>query len=256
MSRKAVPGLQSTAIQGDFGSFEDLRKLDTLPIDMVVHLGAVTGGCSERDGVLVNCEGTRCLMRYLMDRGCDRFVMASSIAVIGMQNVLFRPLSVPISDTHPCFDRDGYGFSKHLMEELTRYYALQKPSLDILNLRLSSVAKNDAVPSGMRSIRPWALGSITVTLVSDIVDLIVKAVERPYSPGVRTYNASCSKVWATVPTAELLSHWWGNDIDLSYYHRSGHEYDSAYDTHLIEKELGFVAKATLETLERSGAGVV
>ena len=37
--------------------------------DIVIHLAAVIGGCQERDGILVNVEGTRCLMRYSMDRG-------------------------------------------------------------------------------------------------------------------------------------------------------------------------------------------
>ena len=66
MSRKN-PGLDLSWIRGNFGSFEDLRQLDDHSIDVVIHLGAVLGGCLERDGILVNVEGTRCLMRYLMD---------------------------------------------------------------------------------------------------------------------------------------------------------------------------------------------
>src|SRR5579862_2482219 len=77
MSRKR-PAVDLPWIRGEFGSFEDLRRLDRYTIDVVIHLGAVTGGCSERDGLLVNVEGSRCLMRYLIDRGCRKFVMASS----------------------------------------------------------------------------------------------------------------------------------------------------------------------------------
>ena len=76
MSRKR-PGANLTWIRGNFGSFEDLRRLDQKPVDVVIHLAAVTGGCAERDGMLVNVEGTRCLMRYLIDHGCTKFVMAS-----------------------------------------------------------------------------------------------------------------------------------------------------------------------------------
>ena len=84
LSRKN-PGLDLPWIQGDFGSYEDLRQLDDNAIDAVIHLAAVTGGCRERDGLLVNVEGSRCLMRYLIDSGCRKFIMASSIAAVGFQ---------------------------------------------------------------------------------------------------------------------------------------------------------------------------
>ena len=111
MSRKN-PELDLPYVNGEFGSFEDLQQLNDEAIDVVIHLAAVTGGCSERDAVIVNVEGTRCLMRYAMDRGCRKFVMASSIAAVGMQNEAFRPQTLPISDEHPCLDRNGYGLSK------------------------------------------------------------------------------------------------------------------------------------------------
>ena len=95
--------------------------LDGLKIDVVVHLAAVTGGCREEDGLLVNVEGTRKLLRYFSDRGCTRFVNASSIAAVGFQSPKFRPLELPIPDEHPCLDRNGYGLSKYLMEEVTKY---------------------------------------------------------------------------------------------------------------------------------------
>ena len=121
------PRLDMPWVRGDFSSLEDLRRLDGKAIDVVVHLAAVTGGCTERDGILVNVEGTRCLMRYLMDRGCRKFVMASSIAAIGIQSAEFRPLQLPIPDEHPCLDRDGYGLSKYLMEEITRVLPPSEP---------------------------------------------------------------------------------------------------------------------------------
>ena len=90
MSRRD-PELGLPWVQGEFGSFEDLARLDDRSIDTVVHLASVTGGCSERDGILVNVEGTRCLMRYLIDRGCRKFVMASSIAAVGFQSPAIPP---------------------------------------------------------------------------------------------------------------------------------------------------------------------
>ena len=235
-------------VRGDFAEFEDLRQLDDRNIDVVIHLAAVTGGCLERDGVLVNCEGTRCLMRYLMDRGCVKYVMASSIAVVGIESAEFRPLQVPIPDDHPCLDRDGYGLSKHLMEQITHYHCRQNGQIDVINLRLSGVIPDDSVPSGMHDLGPWCLASITEMLLSDAVAVFALAAEAPYRPGVRTMNATCSRAWTTVPTAQLLEHWWGEDVDLAHFRQSGHECDAVYDLRRITQELDFTATHTLRIL--------
>ncbi len=243
MSRRN-PDLNLPWIKGDFGSFEDLRQLDDKRIDAVIHLGAVTGGCLERDAMLVNVEGARCLMRYLMDCGCRKFVMASSIAAVGFQSEQFRPLQIPLPDEHPCFDRDGYGFSKYLMEEVTRYYHRQNDEIDVINLRLSSVARDEEMPPlrGVEPPRKWSLGFITIMARSDAVRAFTLAVEAPYRPGVRTMNAAGPNAWTAVPVTEILRNWWGNDVDLSFFEQPGHEYDSVYDVNLIQRKLGFVAE--------------
>lgn len=253
LSRRS-PGLPDLPyIRGDFGAFEDLRQLDAYPIDIVIHLAAVTGGCFERDGILVNVEGTRCLMRYLMDRGCKKFVMASSIAAVGFQNIKFRPVQLPIPDEHPCLDRDGYGLSKYLMEEVTRYYQRQDETLDVINLRLSSVRpdENPGPPSGVRPLGQWALGSITVMVLADAVRAFTLAAEAPYKPGVRILNATAARAWASAPTAAVLRNWWGEAVDLAYFEQPGNEYAAAYDVSAIERELGFTATATLHFLAQS-----
>ncbi len=129
MSRKNPQLKNSRWVKGDFSSFEDLRQIDNDDIDAVVHLAAVTGSGSERECLQVNVLGTRNLMRYLIDKGCKKFVMASSIAAVGLQDINFRPVQVPIPDEHPCLDSYGYGFSKYLMEEITKFYSRQNADI-------------------------------------------------------------------------------------------------------------------------------
>ena len=237
------PRLDLPWIRGEFGSFEDLRQLDGESIDAVVHLGAVTGGCTERDGMLVNVEGTRCLMRYLMDRGCRKFVLASSIAAVGLQSKLFRPLRLPMPDDHPCLDRDGYGFSKYLMEEVARYHQRQSPGLDVLAVRLAAIGADDDMPAPARvgPLVDWLPAAITVMALSDAVRMFTAAVESPVRPGLRIVNAAAPKAWVADPVADILRGWWGSDVDVSHYEQKGHEYDSLFDVSRIERELGFVA---------------
>jgi nucleoside-diphosphate-sugar epimerase len=243
MSRKD-PKLGLPCAQGEFGTFEDLRQLDQYPIDSVVHLAAVTGGCLERDGILVNVEGTRCLMRYLMDRRCRKFVMASSIAAMGIQNVKCRPERLPIPDEHPCTDRDGYGVSKYLMEEITRYYQRQNEDIDVINLRLAAIGPDDAMPPLVEAgpIYEWALGSITIMGLGDAVRAFTLAAEAPHIPGVRVMNACGPRAWVKDPVATVLRGWYGSDFDVSHFEQPGHEWDSVYDVRRINDELGFVAE--------------
>jgi len=238
------PSGDPTWVRGDFGSFEDLRQLDNTKIDVVIHLAAVTGGCLERDGILVNVAGTRCLMRYLMDRGCRKFVMASSIAVIGIQSTRCRPQQVPIPDEHPCLDSDAYGFSKHLMEEVTRYYHRQNPAIDVINLRLAAIGSDDEMPEPVKPgpLGEWALAQVTMMALSDAVRAFSMAAEAPYKAGVRTMNAAPPKAWVGAPVADILKGWWGGDVDVSYYESDGRRHDSVYDVSRIKREIGFVAK--------------
>ena len=247
MSRKD-PGLNLPWIKGTFASFEDLVQVDDYQIDILVHLGAVTGGVTERECILVNVEGTRCLLRYLMNRGCKKYVLASSIAAVGFQDRKFRPAHLPITDDHPCLDRSGYGISKYFMEEISKYCYRQSEDIDIINLRLSSVCVDNNIPP-LKDISPlteWSLGGITIMNLTDAIRAFTMSVENPYKPGVRIMNATGPKAWTSVPVAEILRNWWGDDVDLSYFEQPGNEYDSVYDVSRIQQEIGFIALHTPE----------
>ncbi len=239
-------GENQTHYRGDFANFEDLRQLDTHQIDGVVHLAAVTGGCLEREGILVNVEGTRCLMRYLIDRGCKKFVNASSIAAVGFQHVKFRPEQLPIPDGHPCLDRDGYGVSKYLMEEITRYLCLQNPEIDVINLRLASIYPDEAPGEKVKPgpLLEWSLGHLTQMCRSKAVEAFARAVESPHKPGLRILNAVSRNSWTAGPVADVLRAWWGKDYDLGRFTEAAENGNpSVYDSTAIERELGFVAEA-------------
>ncbi len=246
LSRAETPVEGVTTFRGDFTRPDVLSRLDGVPIDTVVHLAAVTGGCLEEDGIRVNVSGTHALLRYLIDRGGCKFVLASSIALIGIQNRLFRPLQVPIPDEHPCLDRDGYGLSKYLMEEVTRYLARQNPELDIVNIRLAAIVRDevrlDPVSAG-DPLRDWALASLSRMYLGDAVECFVRAVESPFKAGLRIMNAVAPTACTHDPVPEVLKAWYGVDadrLDFSHYERPGHERDPVYDIRRIEAEIGFV----------------
>ena len=251
MSRSTVdiPGV--TWVKGEFDSFESLRQLDRWDFDAVVHLAAELRG-PERDFVMVNGEGSRCLMRYLIDRGCKKFVLASSIAAIGCQSVRFRPDVLPIPDEHPCYDLDGYGFSKFIMEEISKYYWRQNREIDVINIRLCSVIRGDVPrpePGGIRPILEWTVGNVTLMFLSDAIRAFSLAALGPLKPGVRILNTAAERIWATVPTADFLENWWGSALDLSYFQRPGNKFRGIYAVDRLREELDFTAVDTLDYLE-------
>ena len=242
LSRRAVDSALPTVV-GDFTCATDLRRLDAYDIQAVVHLAAVTGGCYESDGLRVNVAGTRGLIRHLLDRGCRKFVLASSIAAVGLADPAFRPLEVPIPDEHPCLARDAYGLSKYLMEELARYFSRQCPDLDGLSLRLASVDDDRRLPQpqGIRPLGPWAPAGITVMALSDAVRAFTLALDAPRRPGARVLNAAPPLAWVAVPTARILREWYGASVDAAYFHQPGQEFASLFDVRRVRDELGFVA---------------
>lgn len=240
---RAKVDLPVRCVRGDFTQNEHLRRLDSFDIDKVVHLAAATGNASEEEAFAVNVDGTRRLMRYLIDRGCRRVVLASSIAVVGLQSPGFRPQSFPIADEHPCLDSHGYGFSKYLMEEVARYYHRQHPELDILNLRLAAIYPDEAPPPLVQEDVPgeWALASLTRMSRSGAVTAFKAALFAPATPGFQILNVAAPWAWSHRPTADVLSQWYGRDIDLSYFHRRGHEYHGVFQFDRARERIGFTA---------------
>lgn len=247
--RKEVPG-SARVVQGDFASFEDLRQLDKYAISGLVHLAAATGGCSEEEGLAVNVQGTRRLLRYLLDKGCRKFVLASSIAAVGCLHGEFVPQEVPIPDTHPCLARDAYGFSKAMMEEVTRYLHRTQPDTAFTNLRLGVVV-DDAdwkplhITANTHLDAPFA--ELARVRLSDVLTAITTVIRLPHRPGARTYNlvgpdATCDD---TVP--DVLRTFYrerAGEMDLSFYQQTGREYAAVYAMDNIKTELNFVPQQT------------
>lgn len=240
------PGVQLPFVKGEFHSFEDLRQLDRFEIKCVVHLAAATGGCSEEDGLAINVQGTRRLLRFALDRGCRKFVLASSIAAVGCLTKEFLPKELPMPDEHSCLAVDAYGLSKALVEEVTRYFSRVVPDADFINLRLGSVDKPDRPPTMFSAAHPPELPFVELAHVSlaDVLQALQLAVAAPHLPGVRVFNVVGAKMNTTDPVNRVLEAALGPRfalIDAGWYSQPGRAFDPIYSTRAIEKGLGFIS---------------
>ena len=241
-------------VKGTFELFEDLRQLDRHNIDALIHLGAVTGGCSEEDGINVNVQGTRRLMRYLIDRGTRRFIMASSIAATGCltnPEPRFVPLQLPMRPDHPCIGRDAYGLSKAMMEEVLKHFSRNVPDADILALaagggRGGGGVRRDAAAAG---VVPPVGGDPPGPGRLERRDPRARGGAGGAPARASVFTTSSRRTTAPdEPTAKAARTIWGKSaahLDLSSFERTGHEHDPFWSMDEIREGLGFVGQVPM-----------
>ncbi len=233
-------------VRGDFASFEDLRKLDKLKIDVVVHLAAETGGCSEEAGIETNIAGTRRLVRYLLDRGCKRFILASSIAAVGCLDAGFVPVQIPIPDDHPCLAREAYGLSKGMLEQLIAYFARTNPAVSFMQFRIGAVSPPGWIdkPRKAGSFTWGPFADLSRVIDADVIDGLVVALSATPKPGAHVYNLVGPDAACDDPVPEVVRVLPGEPakVDTSWYAAPGRGFDSIFDMRKIKAELGFVPK--------------
>jgi UDP-glucose 4-epimerase len=254
LSRKPTDA-GARSIAGAFHSFEDLRALDGIAIETAIHLAAETGGATEENALAVNVQGTRRLMRYLLDRGCRRFILASSICAAGAltaEGAPFVPRSLPIPADHPFEGRDPYGLSKWLMEGVARYFSRCCRDADIVSLRFGAVI--DERTADLKHVPAPQLGSWGFVRMGKVaLDDVVRGIEAVLShprPGYRQYNLVGPDNSSDEPVPQLIRAWLGEaaagldtaGLDLSHYERPGRAFDSLYSMAEMERDLGFVSR--------------
>jgi len=226
MSRQPTDVEGVTEIRGDFTSPDDLALLDPYGIDVLIHLAAVTGLGTEEEQLRANVLGTRRLLRYLIDRGCKKFVLTSSIAAAGVLCRDFRPQRLPIPDDHPCLDSKGYGFSKYMMEELARYISRQDASVDMIAIRLCGVMADDATREHKTAQPPlnWGMANISPMYLSDAVRCFTMAAQSQLKPGFRLMNTAGPQACVIDTVPEVIHALYGEDaaeLDMSLWRRCG-----------------------------------
>ena len=253
ISRTGGAEADGTHVIGNFTSAEALRQLDGVPIDAVIHLAAEVGGCTEEAGLATNVGGTRTLLRYCIERGCRRYVLASSIAAVGSLTRDFLPREVPIPDDHPCDAIDPYGLSKALMEEVAYYFQRREPDLSIDLFRIGAVLPDDApaVEVEMLDTMPFPFIDLAAISVGDVVTALERSIEQSPKPGIRRMNlvADCARTPLSVP--ETLERLFGSraaSLDLSYYAKPGNDAAALYTTDRMTRELGFSPAVDVRTM--------
>lgn len=259
ISRKDVAEHVTKHIQGNFGNFEDLDLLELNGSETLVHLAAVTGDASEDDAMNVNVYETSKLVRYCVEKGIKRLILASSIAAVGCLTKDFMPRELPIPDEHPCDSSNPYGLSKYLMEEYLRYVKRNHPDLDVTLFRIGVVLKRTAITPGVEQIsnmwRPFCtLGCVHI---DDVVGAIRFALEKEVRPSFGIYSLVAEDSFSSVPTVEALKLSLGDrysQLNLSAYNISEDPFKGLYDISRLKNLFGYTPKIKISQLKPKETG--
>jgi nucleoside-diphosphate-sugar epimerase len=259
ISRKAVADNVDIHVQGSFDNYDDLDKLNLDGSETLIHLAAVTGDASEEEALKVNVYETARLIRYCVEKGVKRIVLASSIASIGCLTKDFMPRRIPIASDHPCDSSNPYGLSKYLMEEYMRYVKRNFLDLDITLFRIGVVLKKTAVtPTEEQIAKMWrpfcTLGCIHV---SDVVNALGFAVEKEVKPRFGVHNLVAEDSYSSIPTADALQLSLGkrfNELDLSFLQLGKDKFQGIYDISSLKKEFGYSPKIRVSELRSTETG--
>jgi UDP-glucose 4-epimerase len=254
LSRQDVSGASAT-ISGSFTDPETLRLLDPYPIDVVVHLAAETGGCSEEAGMSINVEGTRTLLRYVADRGCARYVIASSIAASGVLSPDFIPRVLPIGDDYSCDAVDAYGLSKWLVEQVTYYFHRIFPEYDFTVFRIGLVIPDDSPPINTQIFSEFTLPFTDTSCIalSDVVAALELAIERTISPGVERLNLVAPQIrspYAAPDTFKRLLGDRASALDGHWSRRDHHADDGNFSIDRLVESYGFAPRTDVRTMTK------
>jgi len=240
LSRKSidVPGI--TMVEGSFTDTKTVSALSPFKIDSIIHLGGVTGEANEKDAMQVNVAGSSILFRNLIDQGIKKFIVASSIAVVGCLTSDFVPRELPIPEHHPCDSKNIYGVSKYLIEELCAYYSRLHPDIDFTLFRIGAVLDDAIQPSTSPQIGKMTIPFCTLGTVSlgEVVEALTLAASTSIDSGTRIMNLVSERIHSDIPTIEALQLCLGDrfkELDVSHYQIPGHEYDALYDTSVFKK---------------------
>ncbi len=137
--RELITG--GTVVEGDLMDLDRLRSVfRSASIHAVLHFASlIQVGESFRDPQKYythNLISSLNLLQAMLEAGVKRFIFSSSAAVYG------APHSTPITEDHPCFPVNPYGWTKNMVETVLRDYS-RAYDLSFIALRYFNAAGAD-----------------------------------------------------------------------------------------------------------------
>lgn len=205
---EALTGKKFPAYECDMLDYEGFEKIfQENKIDAVIHFAGLKAVGESVEKPLTyyhnNLTGTLNLFRLMRQYGVNKFVFSSSATVYGMNNKAPFTEDMPLSATNP------YGWTKYMIEQITRDFCHANPNLKAALLRYFNPI--GAHPSGLIGENP---NGIPNNLMPYIMKVAVGKLPKlhvygndyptPDGTGVRDYIHVCDLAEGHVKALEAL----------------------------------------------------
>jgi UDP-glucose 4-epimerase len=205
---EALTGKKFPAYECDMLDYEGFEKIfQENKIDAVIHFAGLKAVGESVEKPLEyyhnNLTGTLNLFRLMRQYGVNKFVFSSSATVYGMNNKAPFTEDMPLSATNP------YGWTKYMIEQITRDFCHANPNLKAALLRYFNPI--GAHPSGLIGENP---NGIPNNLMPYIMKVAVGKLPKlhvygndyptPDGTGVRDYIHVCDLAEGHVKALEAL----------------------------------------------------
>jgi nucleoside-diphosphate-sugar epimerase len=224
------------------GDIEDLASLEAAfdGCDAIIHLAAIReAGLAPPDVTFrVNAQGTVNCLEAAVKVGAQRFVFASSEAVLGFsyRERDFKPDYFPIDEAHPLQPQDSYGMSKIAAEEACRSYtrAGKLSTVCIRPCYCWGVSLGDEALESVLNPQDHYRSLWVYIHLRDIARAYRLACENPDIEH-ETFYVVASDIRSNVPTAELVDRFYPG-VPLA---RPMGEYEALITNDRAREVLGF-----------------
>jgi ADP-L-glycero-D-manno-heptose 6-epimerase len=252
---KNLIGFNGNIIVGDINSYEDLKNIENQQWDIIFHQAAISDTTVLNQNLVLKTNSNS--FRYFIDLSekCNaKLIYASSAGTYGN--------SVP-----PNLVGEGevpenvYGYSKLLMDEMTRAYLANNPKIEIIGLRYFNVYGNREFFKGKTSSMILQLGLQILKgqnpklfkygeqlrdfiYVNDVVQANLKAIDGP--SGIYNVGSGVSRSFNDIISILKINLEIEFEIEYIDNPYKFYQNNTCANIEMTQKNLGFTPEFTLE----------
>jgi UDP-glucose 4-epimerase len=233
--------------------------------DVVIHLAALdidtpqSSKPSPYDIMNVNLQGTWNVLTVASNNRVKRLVYMSSVDALGIFGGRGKPDYLPLDDDHPCYPSSPYDISKHLAEEMCRFWSV-KEQIPTICLKPPGVWTPDTYLEiqEIRSVKPeyewspyWEYGAFID--IRDLSSATIQAITCPFE-GFGCFLIAADDITTSGKTSKELVQFICPDVEW----RGGSEYEkdqflSLVKTYNVRRVLQWEPKYTWQSFIKNGS---
>lgn len=218
------------------------------PFDAIVHLAAIPNPYHDpwEEVLRVNLQSTFNVLRYAVERGVPKVIVASSESASGwgIHGRFYKPDYLPIDEAHPCKPAEVYSYTKYFGDLLCEGFS-REHDLATIAFRYTFVLFPGLYSSFIERVsapgpRLEKGGTYCWIDVEDVAEAMALGLAYEMSPGQHeVFYLTARDHFGTGTVREMVELNWGGDVPLDPTYYDDHPRGSLFDIRKAERLLGW-----------------